>query len=112
MEALKGLLTPRQGRKIRFRAMTESYDLIDSVAERVDTQLIEHGDGVSVRDREPVTLYKLLDHDSMPTSDCSIIVETGLFRKPESRGPGGCCRRRCTSGWATPRGRCRTSSPG
>lgn len=85
MEALKGLLTPRQGRKIRFRAMTESYDLIDSVAERVDTQLIEHGDGVSVRDREPVTLYKLLDHDSMPTSDCSIIVETGLFRKPESR---------------------------
>ena len=51
----------------------------------MDTQLIEHGDGVAIRDRQPVTLYKLLGHDSMPAADCSIIVETGLFRKPESR---------------------------
>ena len=85
MEILKGLFTPRQGPRIRFRAMTESYDLIDSWAERVDTQLIVHSDGVAIRDRQPVTLYRLLNHDSMPSADCSIIVETGLFRKPEAR---------------------------
>jgi len=85
MEILKGLFTPKQGPRIRFRAMTESYDLIDSWAERVDTQLIVHSDGVAIRDRQPVTLYKLLNHDSMPSADCSIIVETGLFRKPEAR---------------------------
>ena len=85
MEMLKGLFTPKQGPRIRFRAMTEAYDLIDSWAERVDTQLIAHSDGVAIRDRKPVTLYKLLNHDSMPSADCSIIVETGLFKKPESR---------------------------
>ena len=85
LEALKGLLTPAQGAKIRFRAMTESYDLIDSYAERVDTQLIVHSDSVAVRDRQPVSLYKLHDHDSMPAADSSIIVETGLFRRPEVR---------------------------
>ena len=85
MEMLKGLFTPKQGPRIRFRAMTEAYDLIDSWAERVDTQLIVHSDGVAIRDRQPVTLYKLLNHDSMPSADCSIIVETGLFRKPEAR---------------------------
>ena len=85
MELLKGLFTPRRGPRIRFRAMTEAYDLIDSWAERVDTQLIVHSDGVAIRDRKPVTLYKLLNHDSMPSADCSIIVETGLFKKPESR---------------------------
>lgn len=85
MEMLKGLFTPKQGPRIRFRAMTEAYDLIDSWAERVDSQLIVHSDGVAIRDRKPVTLYKLLNHDSMPSADCSIIVETGLFRKPEAR---------------------------
>ena len=85
MEMLKGLFTPKQGPRIRFRAMTEAYDLIDSWAERVDTQLIVHSDGVAIRTGSPVTLYKLLNHDSMPSADCSIIVETGLFRKPEAR---------------------------
>ena len=85
LEALKGLLTPRQGPRVRFRAMTASYDLIDSEAERVDTQLIVHSDGAAIRDRQPVTLYTLEDHDSMPVWREPIIVETGLFRRPETR---------------------------
>ena len=85
LDALKGLLTPARGRQVRFRAVTESYDLIDTVAERVDTQLIVHSDSVSIRDREPVGLYQLKDHDSLLVWDGPIVVETGLFRRPEAR---------------------------
>ena len=85
MDWLKGLFTPASGPKVRFRAVTEAYDLIDTVAERVDTQLIVHSDGYAIRDREPVGLYKLKDHDAMLVWDSPIIVETGLFRRPETR---------------------------
>ena len=85
MEALKGLLSPKRGPSIMFRAMTESRNLIDSEAEQVDTQLIVHSDGMAVRDREPVTLYRLEDHDSVPVWHAPLILETGQFRRPELR---------------------------
>ena len=85
MEALKGLFSPKRGPLVPFRAMSESRNLIDSQAEQVDTQLIVHTDGVALRDREPVTLYRLQDHDSVPVWHYPLIVETGLFRRPEVR---------------------------
>lgn len=85
MEILNGLFSPKRGPQVRFRAVTESYDLIDTMAERVDTQLIVHSDGVAIRDREPVGLYKLKGHDSLLVWDGPIVVETGLFRRPEVR---------------------------
>ena len=85
MPDLLSLLASGRSRRVRFRAMTEAYDLVDSWVERVDTQLIEQEEGLAIRDREPVGLYRLLDHDSMPVYHSPVIVETGLFRKPESR---------------------------
>ena len=79
---VSGWFSPHQGPRVRFRAMTESHNLVDEMGEVVDTQVIAHSAGIAMMDRPHVSLYKLKGHDSLPVYDSDIVVETGLAGHP------------------------------
>ena len=70
--------TPR----MRLRAMMESGLLVDEEADVIQTQVIAHKARVSIRNRNPVPLYRQTAEGRSPTWAENLLVETGLERPP------------------------------
>ncbi len=70
--------TPR----IRLRAMMESGQMVDETADIIQTQVIAHGARASIRNRDPVPLYRQTEEGRPPTWSENLLVETGLARPP------------------------------
>ena len=76
-------LNPRpKSRQVRLRAMMESGQLVDEVAEIVQTQVIAHKARASIRNRDPVPLYQLKEENRHPVWKENLLVETGLSPLP------------------------------
>ena len=67
---------------IRLRAMMESGQLVDEMADIIQTQVIAHKARASIRNRDPVPLYRQTEEGRPPTWNESLLVETGLARPP------------------------------
>ena len=62
--------------------MTESGQLVDEVADVVQTQVIAHKSRASIRNREQVPLYVQTEEDRPPVLMDNLLVETGLAEPP------------------------------
>ena len=68
---------------IRFRAMLESGELVDEVADVVQTQVIVKKARASIRTRNTVPLYHQTQEDQTPVWQENLLVETGLSPPPD-----------------------------
>ena len=85
---MTGWLRPSQkAAKVRFIAMMESGELVDEMADVVQTQVIVNRARASIRNRDAVALHYQLEEDAAPVWRENAIVETGLANPPgmESR---------------------------
>ena len=73
---------PNQNTRIRFRAMMESGQLVDELADIVQTQVIAHKARASIGNRDAVPLYHHTEENRPPVWRENLIVETGLSRPP------------------------------
>ena len=81
----RNLLQPnRNTTSIRFRAMMESGQFVDEVADIVQTQVLAHGSRASIRNRDSVPLYFHTEEDRPPTWMENLLVETGLSPPPDT----------------------------
>ena len=67
---------------IRFRAMLESGELVDEVADVVQTQVIVNKARASIRTRNTVPLYHQTQEEQTPVWQENLLVETGLSPPP------------------------------
>ena len=72
----------RKTARIRLRAMMESGQLVDEVADIVQTQVIAHKARASLRNRDAVPLYHHTEENRPPAWRENLIVETGLAPPP------------------------------
>ena len=72
----------RQQAKVRFRAMMESGQLVDEIAEIIQTQVIAHKARASMRNREAVPLYHQTEEGRPPIWQENLLVETGYAQPP------------------------------
>ena len=85
---MTGWLRPAQkATKVRFIAMMESGELVDEMADVVQTQVIVNRARASIRNRDAAALHYQLEEDAAPVWRENAIVETGLSNPPgmESR---------------------------
>ena len=77
-------LTPRHKRKntIRLLAMMESGQLVDEVADIVQTQVIAHKARASIRNRDAVPIYYHTEENRPPVWQENALIETGLSQPP------------------------------
>ena len=67
---------------IPFTAMMESGLLVEEDAEVVQTQVVAHGAGASIRNRNAVPEYEHVEEGSNPSWKTNRLIETGLSRPP------------------------------
>ena len=79
---MEWLQPKRKSTRIRFRAMMESGQLLDEVADIVQTQVIARKARASIRNRDAVPLYHHTEEDRPPVWQENLIVETGLSPPP------------------------------
>ena len=79
---MEWLQTKRKPNRIRFRAMMESGEFVDEVADVVQTQVLAHNARASIRNRDAVPLYHHTEENRPPVWTENLIVETGLSPQP------------------------------
>ena len=78
-----GWMSGRQeGERVRVRVMMESGQLVDEVADIVQTQVIAHKARLSFRNRDAVPLYEHREENHPPSWRENLQVETGLAPPP------------------------------
>ena len=71
-----------QQRTVRFRAMMQSGERVDTTAQVVQTPVIVHEARASIEDRAPVPLYHVVGELRQAAHRENIIIETGLAPAP------------------------------